>query len=158
MHLPTKPFSPTIFKASLSASMEELPWAMFAKGPAWTKTGVPQRKFTFQSMSDLCKHLSWQSAILMMKSVSAKYVFYLTLIYFSSVISDIGYSPLEKLKQQMLVSHLQCLHKIRANSIFHQNCESATYALFNKTSNKNVILYLVIKYLLGIHVTVTGDS
>lgn len=41
MPLPTKPSRPTNFKASLSASTEELPWAMLAKGPAWTNTGVP---------------------------------------------------------------------------------------------------------------------
>lgn len=41
MPLPTKPSRPTSFKASLSASTEELPWAMLAKGPAWTNTGVP---------------------------------------------------------------------------------------------------------------------
>lgn len=40
-NLPTNPFSPTSFNAILSAIMEEFPWAMFAKGPACTNTGVP---------------------------------------------------------------------------------------------------------------------
>lgn len=39
--LPTNPSLPTSFRAILSASTEELPWAMLAKGPACTKTGVP---------------------------------------------------------------------------------------------------------------------
>ena len=39
----TKPSLPTSLRAILSARMEELPWAMLAKGPAWTKTGVPSR-------------------------------------------------------------------------------------------------------------------
>ena len=41
MYLQTNPFGPTNFKAILSARMEEFPWAMLAKGPACTKTGVP---------------------------------------------------------------------------------------------------------------------
>lgn len=41
--LPTNPSSPTSFKAILSANTEELPWAMLAKGPACTNTGVPYR-------------------------------------------------------------------------------------------------------------------
>jgi len=40
-YLQTNPFGPTSFKAILSARMEEFPWAMLAKGPACTKTGVP---------------------------------------------------------------------------------------------------------------------
>lgn len=39
--LPTNPCGPTSFKAILSAKMEEFPWAMLAKGPACTNTGVP---------------------------------------------------------------------------------------------------------------------
>lgn len=35
----TYPFSPTSFKASSSATIEEFPWAIFAKGPGWIKTG-----------------------------------------------------------------------------------------------------------------------
>lgn len=38
---PTNPSLPTSFRAILSASTEELPWAMLAKGPACTNTGVP---------------------------------------------------------------------------------------------------------------------
>ena len=34
-------FLSNIIYLILSARMEELPWAMFAKGPAWTNTGVP---------------------------------------------------------------------------------------------------------------------
>ena len=40
-YLQTNPFGPTNFKPILSARMEEFPWAMLAKGPACTKTGVP---------------------------------------------------------------------------------------------------------------------
>mmetsp|Transcript_23609 Transcript_23609/g.50528 ORF Transcript_23609/g.50528 Transcript_23609/m.50528 type:complete len:304 (-) Transcript_23609:562-1473(-) len=36
----TYPSSPTSFSANLSATMLELPIAMFANGPAWTSTGV----------------------------------------------------------------------------------------------------------------------
>lgn len=32
--------SPTSFRATLSATMDELPCAMLANGPAWTSTGV----------------------------------------------------------------------------------------------------------------------
>ena len=39
--LPTKPSGPTILRAMRSATIEELPWAMFAKGPACTRAGVP---------------------------------------------------------------------------------------------------------------------
>lgn len=39
----TKPFSPTNFNPMRSATTEEHPWAMLAKGPAWTNTGVPSR-------------------------------------------------------------------------------------------------------------------
>ena len=46
---PTNPFSPTILRASLSAKMEELPWAMLAKGPACTNTGVPCTQHTLYS-------------------------------------------------------------------------------------------------------------
>mmetsp|Transcript_19119 Transcript_19119/g.62755 ORF Transcript_19119/g.62755 Transcript_19119/m.62755 type:complete len:268 (-) Transcript_19119:541-1344(-) len=37
----TKPSSPTNFRPTLSATTDELPWAMLAKGPACTSTGVP---------------------------------------------------------------------------------------------------------------------
>lgn len=35
----TKPCSPTSFNANSSETIEEFPWAIFAKGPAWIKTG-----------------------------------------------------------------------------------------------------------------------
>lgn len=35
----TKPFSPTSFKAISSATIDEFPCAMLAKGPAWMNTG-----------------------------------------------------------------------------------------------------------------------
>ena len=37
----TYPSSPTSFSAIWSATIEELPCAMLANGPAWTMTGVP---------------------------------------------------------------------------------------------------------------------
>ena len=39
----TKPDSPTSLRPTSSARTDELPWAMFAKGPAWTRTGVASR-------------------------------------------------------------------------------------------------------------------
>mmetsp|Transcript_2203 Transcript_2203/g.7246 ORF Transcript_2203/g.7246 Transcript_2203/m.7246 type:complete len:273 (-) Transcript_2203:486-1304(-) len=39
----TNPSLPTSLRATWSAMMDELPWAMFAKGPACTSTGVPSR-------------------------------------------------------------------------------------------------------------------
>mmetsp|Transcript_3120 Transcript_3120/g.9608 ORF Transcript_3120/g.9608 Transcript_3120/m.9608 type:complete len:345 (-) Transcript_3120:385-1419(-) len=37
----TKPSGPASLSATSSATMDELPWAMFANGPACTSTGVP---------------------------------------------------------------------------------------------------------------------
>mmetsp|Transcript_13691 Transcript_13691/g.43246 ORF Transcript_13691/g.43246 Transcript_13691/m.43246 type:complete len:258 (+) Transcript_13691:1096-1869(+) len=39
----TKPSGPTRSSATRSATTLELPWAMLAKGPQWTRTGVPSR-------------------------------------------------------------------------------------------------------------------
>mmetsp|Transcript_27490 Transcript_27490/g.88806 ORF Transcript_27490/g.88806 Transcript_27490/m.88806 type:complete len:269 (+) Transcript_27490:2100-2906(+) len=39
----TKPSWPTSFRPNLSATTDDWPWAMFAKGPQWTMTGVPSR-------------------------------------------------------------------------------------------------------------------
>lgn len=43
-YVQTNPFGPTSFNAILSARMDELPCAIFAKGPACTKTGLPYKK------------------------------------------------------------------------------------------------------------------
>jgi hypothetical protein len=50
-----KPSSPTSFRASWSAMMDELPCAMLAKGPACTKTGV---------CSTVCMHVGMMASFM----------------------------------------------------------------------------------------------
>lgn len=59
--LPTNPSLPTSFRAILSASTEELPWAMLAKGPACTKTGVPcgSRRTNEKPQRQMEGHTRW---------------------------------------------------------------------------------------------------
>mmetsp|Transcript_59553 Transcript_59553/g.159574 ORF Transcript_59553/g.159574 Transcript_59553/m.159574 type:complete len:228 (-) Transcript_59553:672-1355(-) len=51
----TKPSLPTSLRPILSAIIEEFPWAMFAKGPACTRAGVP---------STVWKVLGWSASII----------------------------------------------------------------------------------------------
>ena len=59
----TYPSSPTSFRAILSATMEEFPCAIFAKGPAWTitrKNSNYEVKMRKRRKSDVIYFLTWR--------------------------------------------------------------------------------------------------